>query len=106
MQNCEKKCDQYASEWLNGEDVLSLENCIRLAWDCADFCSLAAILLDRNSKRKYEAVEMCIKTGLDCAAECEKFDHPHCKSCALACRRCVENCRKYLKNNQLSPGLV
>ena len=46
-----------------------------------------------NEQILREALEFCARVCEDCAAECEKHDHEHCKLCAQMCRECAADCR-------------
>jgi hypothetical protein len=97
LQNCERVSDLCARECLKENGVSSMKNCIKLAWDCADFCNLATTILNRISDRKRFIIETCIEVCTECADECEKFDREYCQKCANACRLCVDHCRQFLK---------
>jgi hypothetical protein len=92
---CSKMC-------LSCADACDAENmdmtqCIRLCLDCSDVCEAAARLgLRRTGSNEAivrEMLEFCARVCDECAAECEKHDHEHCKLCAQICRECAEDCR-------------
>lgn len=97
LQNCEKACLYCAKECLNEDDVSTLSACIALDWNCADFCGFTARLLIREDKRSAKIIELCQEICAECASECEKHEHDHCKKCAEACRKCEQQCSEYLK---------
>jgi hypothetical protein len=35
---------------------------------------------------------VCADVCHDCAEECGRHDMQHCRDCAVACRRCMEEC--------------
>ena len=47
-----------------------------------------------NEQVLREMLELCARVCEECAAECERHDHEHCKLCAQMCRECAEDCRK------------
>lgn len=96
LQNCVTACEYCADACLNEESLSSLVTCIRLDRDCADICAAALTLLIRDSSYTRSVIELCEQTCADCAEECEKHEHDHCRECAEACRRCEELCREYL----------
>ena len=75
-----------------------MSQCIRICLDCADICDATANLGLRrtgsNNQMLTETLELCARMCEECAAECEKHDHEHCKLCAIMCRECAEDCRK------------
>lgn len=67
------------------EDLLrKLSYCQSACKHCADACL---------SEDNIEMMVDCIRLDRDCADECEKYDHEHCKDCAKACCECAEACR-------------
>ena len=75
-----------------------MTQCIRLCLDCSDICEATARLGLRrtgdNSKLLIQLLELCAQACDECAAECEKHDHDHCKLCAQICRECAADCRR------------
>ena len=65
--------------------------------DCSDVCEAAGKLAVRrtgsNEQVLREMLELCARVCDECAAECEKHDHEHCKLCAQMCRECAADCR-------------
>jgi hypothetical protein len=39
-------------------------------------------------------LELCARVCDECAIECERHDHEHCKLCAQMCRECAADCRR------------
>ena len=79
------------------ESVADLVKCIRLCLDCADLCDATANIGLRqtgmNDQVLRETLELCARACDECAAECERQNHEHCKLCAQMCRECAEDCR-------------
>lgn len=69
--------------------------CIRTDKVCAEACAALTQILATNYKDVQGLVDYCIKVCNDCADECEKHDHQHCKDCAKACRECARACEQY-----------
>ena len=74
-----------------------MTQCIRLCLDCSDICEATARLgLRRTGDDNVilkELLELCARMCEQCAAECERHDHEHCKLCAQICRECAADCR-------------
>jgi hypothetical protein len=96
LNNCAAECNHCATACLDEADVKMLTKCIRLDWDCADICRLAATLVARGSDHANHVLRECAEVCEACAEECEKHaDHmEHCRKCAEACRHCVEVCQQ------------
>lgn len=77
------------------EDANMMAECIRTDLDCADICTTVASFLARGSVHGKHLLSECIEICKNCATECEKHDHDHCKECARICRECIAACEKY-----------
>ncbi len=92
---CAKMCLSCADACAAEE--MDMAQCIRLCSDCADVCEATTRLglrrTGHNEKILVEMLEFCARTCDECAAECEKHDHEHCKLCAQICRECANDCR-------------
>jgi hypothetical protein len=79
-------------------EEMDMAQCIRLCSDCADVCEATTRLglrrTGHNEKVLVEMLEFCARVCDECAAECEKHDHEHCKLCAQICRDCAADCRR------------
>lgn len=93
---CIAACEHCADACLSEDNPSSLAECIRLNRDCADICQLALTYISRDSVYADSAVEECADICIDCAEECEKHDHDHCKNCAEACRACAKACGAFV----------
>ena len=93
---CAKMCLSCADACAAEE--MDMAQCIRLCSDCADVCEATTRLglrrTGHNERLLIEMLELCARACEECAAECEKHDHEHCKLCALMCRECAADCRK------------
>jgi hypothetical protein len=78
-------------------EAMDMTQCIRLCLDCSDICEATARLgLRRTGDDNLilrELLELCARMCEQCAAECERHDHEHCKLCAQICRECAADCR-------------
>ena len=96
MMYCAKMCRSCADACL-AED-LDMVQCIRLCVDCADICDAASNIglrqTGENGQILREMLELCARACDECAAECERHDHEHCKLCAQMCRECATDCRR------------
>jgi Domain of Unknown Function (DUF326) len=90
--DCALACEHCASSCLQEEDINMMINCIKLDRDCADICTQAARLLQRDSIVGHQYLLLCEEICRLCAAECGKHDHEHCRQCAVACEECAEAC--------------
>ena len=93
---CAKMCLSCADACA-AEDM-DMAQCIRLCSDCADVCEATTRLGLRrtgsNERLLIQMLELCAQACDECAAECEKHDHEHCKLCAQMCRECAADCRR------------
>jgi hypothetical protein len=82
--------------YCKAEDM-DMTQCIRLCMDCSDICDATANLAIRQTGDDQptlrELLEVCARMCEQCAAECERHEHEHCKLCAQICRECAEDCR-------------
>jgi hypothetical protein len=92
---CAKMCRSCADACA-AEDM-DMRQCERLCLDCADICDATANVALRqtgnNGQTVREMLELCARACDECAAECERHDHEHCKLCAQMCRECAQDCR-------------
>ena len=79
-------------------EAMDMTQCIRLCLDCSDICEATSRLGLRRTGDDQpmlrELLEVCARMCEQCAAECERHDHDHCKLCAQICRECAADCRK------------
>jgi len=92
---CVLACEYCANACLHEENVKDMSRCIMLDRDCADICSQAARLFQRNSEIAHQYLLICEEICRMCAEECGKHDHGHCQDCAEACRQCAEACHAH-----------
>ena len=80
-----------------GDAAHHLLYCARMCLSCADACAATGKLAVRrtgsNEQVLREMLELCARVCDECAAECEKHEHEHCKLCAQMCRECAADCR-------------
>ncbi len=90
--SCADACMAEASSDSHGD----MKQCIRLCLDASDICEATARLGLRrtgdDSQVLRELLELCARMCEQCAAECERHDHEHCKLCAQICRECATDC--------------
>ena len=67
-------------------EAMDMAQCIRLCLDCSDICEATARLGLRRTGNDQpmlrELLMLCGRMCEQCAAECERHDHEHCKLCA------------------------
>lgn len=93
--NCINHCNYCADACLDEENVKMMVKCIRTDRVCAEVCAALNQVLATNYKNVQGLIDYCITVCNDCADECEKHEHQHCKDCAKACRECVQACEEY-----------
>ena len=96
--DCAAHCEACADACLEEGDP-ELTRCIRANLDCADICAATATVVGRVGRSGapwVELIRVCMDACRNCAEECEKHDHDHCRVCAEACRRCEDTCRQLL----------
>lgn len=93
---CAKMCLGCADSCL-AERGHDMTQCIRLCLDCSDICEATARLgLRRTGDDNVilrQLLELCARMCEECATECEKHEHDHCRLCAQICRECAADCR-------------
>lgn len=93
--NCINHCNYCADACLDEENVKMMVKCIRIDKVCAEACAALNQVLATNNKDVQGLIDYCITVCNDCADECEKHEHQHCKDCAKACRECVQAFEQY-----------
>lgn len=98
---CAQTCTTCADACLSEDMVAELVRCIRLNEMCADVCDTTGRILSRAPGVEHEFVldqlEACAAACRECAEECERHDHEHCRVCAESCRRCERSCESVLE---------
>lgn len=92
--DCALSCESCASACLGEGDVQMMAKCIQLDRDCASFCTLAAILMSRQSTYAKTFCRLCAEVCRACGEECSKHQSDHCQECAKACLACAEECER------------
>lgn len=93
--DCALACEACATACLKEDDVKMMAACIALDRDCADICTQAARLLQRDSKIAHQYLLLCEEICRMCGDECAKHKADHCRKCAEACRKCAEACHAH-----------
>ena len=98
LKNDPAKADLFKSRNSCMAESADMTQCIRLCLDASDICEATARLGARRTGDDQpilrELLELCARMCEQCAAECERHDHEHCKLCAQICRECAEDCSK------------
>lgn len=102
--DCAQACIACADACLGEDMVQQLTQCIRLNLDCADACRAAGSMATRRTGSN----EVTLRTMLDvcalacrrCGDECERHaqQHQHCVICAQACKECERLCHEAAKS--------
>ncbi|HEU0309796.1 MAG TPA: four-helix bundle copper-binding protein [Sphingomicrobium sp.] len=91
---CAKMCLSCADACM--AEPHDMTQCVRLCLDCSDICDVTARLGLRRTGDDQpmlrELLELCARMCEQCAAECERHDHEHCRLCAQICRECASDC--------------
>lgn len=95
LAHCRTACNYCFDACLHEKDVRMMARCIKLDKECAEICGMTLSLVASGSGFSGTALRLCIEACEQCAAECEKFPHDHCKECAKVCRECAQACRAY-----------
>jgi hypothetical protein len=104
-QSCIDSCKQTIAACLacikgcqSEEHLPTMQRCISLDTDCAEFCKLAVKSMERGSEFTALICEDCAEICQVCAEECGKHMEAHCQACAKACRHSVEECLKVISH--------
>lgn len=95
LQKCARECINCATKCLDEDNLQKMVPCIRTDHECAEICSATAKVLAMNGSKAASMVKTCESICRECAEECDKHEHQHCKDCAKACRECAEACTKF-----------
>ncbi|WP_010178156.1 four-helix bundle copper-binding protein [Aquimarina agarilytica] len=96
LNKCISHCNYCADACLETDNIKMMVDCIRTDRACAEICATTVKLLAMNSAFAKAMVEKCHEICNQCADECSKHDHQHCKDCADACKKCADACKAYL----------
>jgi hypothetical protein len=89
---CARACDECFAACLREAHVGMMAECIRLDRECAEFCRMAAALLQRDSEFANDFCGLCAEVCRACGAECDNHNLDHCRHCAEMCQRCAQEC--------------
>lgn len=95
IMDCVLACEHCATACLAEPEVQKMVPCIKLDRDCADICTLAARLLQRNSVIARQYLLLCEEICRLCGDECARHETEHCQKCAEACHTCAEACHAH-----------
>jgi hypothetical protein len=90
---CAHACDACTAGCLAESDPHPLAHCIALDIECAQLCRFASGAMARRSVLAPRICTLCAHACEQCAAECRRHAHEHCRRCALACESCAAMCR-------------
>jgi Domain of Unknown Function (DUF326) len=101
MNDCAQACTADNAADLGEHDLAEMVRCIRLCLDCTDVCTAAAGVTSRlvsyDPGVLRPLLESCVAICRSCGDECERHAAmPHCRVCAVACRRCEQACLELL----------
>lgn len=92
LAECAAACNNCSTACLDEKDPKMMANCIKLDMDCAQICEVTAAFISRGSAHAKHLMKECAEICKQCADECSKHDHDHCRICAEACKKCAEAC--------------
>jgi len=96
LTQCAKYCDLCAAACLGEEDLSSVRNCINTDLACSAACKNSSQLLIWENNFVKTSLHLCAEICADCASECEKHHHEHCKLCARVCREAAAQCMEFI----------
>jgi Domain of Unknown Function (DUF326) len=101
MTDCAQACTADNAADLGEQNLADMVRCIRLCLDCTDICTAAAGVTSRlvsyDPSVLRPLLESCVAICRSCGDECERHaEMPHCRVCAVACRRCEQACLELL----------
>ena len=93
--NCQNICMETAAHCLTLEGAYAAAGTIGVLLDCARTCALNAEFMLRASPLHAQLCGVVVEACERCATECEQMaDGDHTiRTCARACRRCLDSCR-------------
>jgi Domain of Unknown Function (DUF326) len=92
---CHGACVEAMTHCLKLGGAHSEQDHIRLMWDCAEICALAADFMHRGSDFYARTCGVCAEISARCADDCARFeDDPVMQHCAEACRACANACQE------------
>ena len=93
LRACVTACNDYFSGSLSGPVVAARVRSIRLSWDCADLCQLAAAFVARSSEHVRFVLRECAELCRACANESAQYAEAHSRRYTAACRQAEDACR-------------
>src|SRR3954465_2947348 len=94
-EECHGSCVETMTHCLKIGGPHSAQDHIRLMWDCAEICTLAADFMHRGSDFYSRMCALCAEICARGADDCARFGHdPIMKRCAEACRNCASACQE------------
>lgn len=94
LAECAAQCNKCMMACLGETNVNMMAECIKLDMDCAQFCSVTAAFVARNSDHAIHLLNECAEICTKCAEECGKHQEEHCQRCAEMCRKCAIACKQ------------
>ena len=95
LQKCVRHCISCADQCLDEDNLEKMVPCIRTDHECAEICDATAKVVAMNGSKTAAMVKTCETICRECAEECDKHEHQHCKDCAEACRECAKACQSF-----------
>jgi hypothetical protein len=101
---CAQTCTSCADACLAEGMVEQLRQCIRSCLDCADICAATNAMAVRRTGSNVEVlravIDACALACRRCGEECRSHagHHEHCRICAEACERCASACEEALQD--------
>lgn len=83
-------CEWCADECIR-EASPEMVECVRLCRDVADLAELNATFIARGSAFGPEIAEAFAIAAEECARECSRHEHSHCRECARVLERAVDS---------------
>ncbi len=93
LEECLHTCQDCASHDIRHGGEMSA--CALINLDCADICAATLNAMARHSAHHGDFAKLAAHICRECAAECAKHDHEHCKRCAAACQKAAVELDKH-----------
>jgi len=93
LEECVHACQDCASHDIRHGGEMAA--CALINLDCADICAATLNAMARHSAHHGDFAKLAAHICRECAAECAKHDHEHCKRCATACQKAAVELDKH-----------
>ena len=90
---CMKTSNECINKMLKGADVKKMADCIKTCIECVFFCQCCSQISSLKGNMLRECCISCMKACRKCINECKKYKYnKYCKKCVEACEKCLKQC--------------